>query len=78
MNGFKNDITGLPLVVSNKSTQVIVMALVAAWRSGAISDTEYNMTYAEVCEIGYSPQAFGGRPIDEQAMSAWKNARSWA
>lgn len=75
---FKNDITGQPLVVSNKSTQVIVMALVAAHREGVISDHQYAMTYAEVCEIGYLPQLFGGRRVSETDMEQWQNARSWS
>ncbi len=75
---FKCDITGRPLVVSNKSTQVIVMALVAAHRAGAITDEQYRMTYAEICEIGYEPQMFGGKPVDEHKLSQWKSRRSWS
>lgn len=73
----RDDITHRPLVVSNKSTQVIVHALVAAHRSGAISDEDYAMTYAEVCEIGRMPQLFGGAPVDQNAMEAWKQRHSW-
>lgn len=75
---FKDDITGKPLVVSNRSTQVIVRALVVAHCEGLISNDEYHMTYAEVCEIGCSPQAFGGGPVDRKAMAEWQSARSWA
>jgi hypothetical protein len=74
---FKDDITHKPLVVSNKSTDVIVRSLVAAHRAGVINDEEYSMTYAEVCEIGFLPQAFGGKPVDEHDISRWKSLRSW-
>lgn len=75
---FKDDITGRPLAVSNKSTQTIVMALVEAWRNGVISDQEYAMTYAEVCEIGFLPQSFGGKPVDKEDMDTWQNLKSWS
>lgn len=74
----KCDITGQPLVVSNKSTQTIVMALVAAHNAGAITDEQYRLTYAEVCEIGREPQVFGGKVVDEHELSRWKSLRSWA
>jgi hypothetical protein len=74
---FKDDITGRPLVVSNKSTQTIVMALVAAHRAGVISDYEYSMTYAEVCALGYMPQAFGGKPVDKADLTKWQSLKSW-
>lgn len=75
---FKNDITGQPLVVSNKSTQTIVRALVAAHDAGAITDEQYRLTYAEVCEIGREPQLFGGKAVDKHEISRWKSLRSWA
>lgn len=78
MSEFKDDITGRPLVVSNKSTQAIIMALVAANRASAITDEQYRLTYAEVCEIGYEPQGFGGKRVDEHELSRWKSLRSWA
>lgn len=73
----KCDITGRALVVSNKSTQTIVMALVAAHRSGIITDEQYRLTYAEVCEIGFEPQVFGGKPVETEELTRWKNLRSW-
>lgn len=75
---FKDDITGRPLVVSNKSTQAIKMALNAAYDSGAITEEQYKMTYAEVVEIGRLPQRFGGKSVDEHDLSYWKSLRSWA
>jgi hypothetical protein len=75
---FKDDITGKPLVVSNKSTQTIIHALVAAHNAGVIGDYEYAMTYAEVCEIGRLPQMFGGGPVDRNMMHEWQNAKSWS
>lgn len=74
----KCDITGRSLVVSNKSTQTIVMALVAAHNAGIITDAQYRLTYAEVCEIGREPQLFGGKPVEEYELTHWKNLRSWA
>lgn len=75
---FKNDITGAPMAVSNKSQMTIVAALVFAWRAGIITDEEYNMTYAEVCEVGFLPQSAGGGPVDEHDLSRWKSRKSWA
>lgn len=75
---FKNDITGKPLVVSNKSTQVINMALVAANREGVITDEQYAMTYAEVCELGRLPQAFGGTAVPPEDMEIWQSRKSWS
>jgi len=75
---FKDDITGKPLVVSNKSTQTIVTALIVAHREGIISDHEYAMTYAEVCEIGRMPQMFGGLAVDQNMMYEWQTAKSWS
>lgn len=73
---FRHWVTHKPLVVSNASTDVIVRALVVANRDGKITDAEYAMTYAEVCEIGYLPQALGGRRVDPEAMTAWQT-RTW-
>ena len=75
---YTDDITGRPLIVSNQSTRTIVRALVAAHREGVISDTEYKMTYAEVCEPGYFPQAFGGKAVPTALMDKWQQLRSWA
>ena len=74
---FKDDITHRPIPVSNKSVQTIVMALVAAHRAGVISDEQYAMTYAEVCEVGFLPQAFGGRAVPSEDMDKWQAAKSW-
>lgn len=74
---FKNDITGKEMPVSNKSEQTIVMALVAAHRAGVISDHQYALTYAEVCEVGRLPQAFGGGAVDPNMMHEWQNTYSW-
>lgn len=74
---FKDDITGKPLVVSNKSTQAINQALVSALRNGDITEEQYKMTYAEVVEIGRLPQMFGGKPVDQEELAHWKNRKSW-
>ena len=74
---YKNDITHQEIPVSNKSQQVIVRALVAARRAGTITDEEYIMTYAEVCEPGRYPQAFGGGTMRTDTLERWTRAKSW-
>lgn len=75
---YKCDITGRPIAVSNKSAQAIVMSLVVAHRAGVLTDEQYRLTYAEVCENGREPQLFGGKLVDEHELSQWKSRRSWS
>jgi len=75
---FKDDITHAVLPVSPCSASVVTRALVAAHRAGSISDTEYQMTYAEICEPGYLPQAFGGKRVSPAAMAEWITKRVWS
>ena len=74
---FKDDITGKPLLVSNKTEQVLKRALVAAHDVGAIDDTEYCMAYAEAVELGRYPQSFGGGTMNPECMERWQAASSW-
>jgi hypothetical protein len=75
---FKDDITGQPILVSNKTNQVLVRALVSAHRAGDITDTEYCMAYAEAVELGRYPQAFGGGTMNPERMERWQSLKSWA
>lgn len=74
---FKNDISGYEIPVSSKSAHTVVVALVAARNAGVISDSEYCMTYAEICEPGRYPQAFGGGAMNPERMARWQTAKSW-
>lgn len=73
----RDDITGRYIPMSRASTSVINRALVAAWREGVISDTEYKMTYAEVCEPHYTPQAFGGVIVPVDLVAKWTGLHWW-
>jgi hypothetical protein len=74
---FRDTITHAPLVVSDASTNVINRALVAAFDAGAITEHEYAMTYAEVCEPGKLPQAHGGFRVDPDVMTDWQEGKPW-
>lgn len=75
MANFTDPITGLTRPVSPRSAQVVVMALVAAHRYGTITDQQYQMAYAEICEPGRLPQLFGGGAVDKDSMVTWMDTK---
>jgi hypothetical protein len=77
MTAFRDSVTGQPLLVCNKTAGVVNRALVVAHRTGHISDTEYALAYAEVCEPGRLPQLFGGRTVDPAMVARWQALRAW-
>lgn len=74
---FRDAVTHRPLPVSHRSARTVVKALWAALDAGCITEEEYRMTYAEVCEIGREPQAFGGGASDSERMARWQDERGW-
>lgn len=70
---YRDAITHQPIPNSSPTTDVIRRALVGDHAAGRITDIEYRMAYAETCEPGREPQAFGGGPANPDLMDQWKN-----